>query len=523
MTRNPFIDNLHFTRIEKDFLHVIERQMGIVADLSRADILLYAQKSASEFIVLSHAQPHSLAHVYQKARAGRPIPIRDKPEILQTLTYGKSYTDQRSVISEGAPVVRETLPVYFPPVTVPHYPLSLELDSVAQKPHVIAALIIVTNLIEHERHKFRSKVYRKELRKLQAMLISGLTVGAEDLTPFDEQDGILFVDNGGIIRYASGIAVNLYRRVGFIDTLVGRQLNELDINDEELRRDALTQKRSLQLEAEEKNRYWTRKAIPVINYTPLHFNALDRLKRMNRPRESGVLILLHDDTETRRQDEEIRIKNAMIQEVHHRVKNNLQTIAGLLRMQIRRVESEEARQVLDEALNRILSVAVIHEFLSSGGSNIINIKDVCARIVTQFQQGMLNPEKQIRLKLKGDTLFLPARQATACSLIVNELLQNSVEHGFESKQTGMIAINLEDSGDEVIITVSDNGDGVPDDFDFGQSNSLGLQIIKILAENDLKGSIALDKGIGGDGLTVKIEFPKSIFEGEEGWKEHVSL
>jgi two-component sensor histidine kinase len=243
-----------------------------------------------------------------------------------------------------------------------------------------------------------------------------------------------------------------------------------------------------------------------------------------RERRYGVILALHDATEARRQDQEIRVKNAMIQEVHHRVKNNLQTIAGLLRMQSRRVKSEEARLVLEETLNRVLSVAVIHEFLSSENANIINIKDVSQRIITQFQHGVLNPDKEIRLELTGEPIYLPARQATACSLIINELLQNAVEHGFEDQATGVVRVNLEDSGDEVIINVEDNGTGLPENFQLEQADSLGLHILKILVEGDLQGQIQLSNSLkNGGGLSVTITFPKSIFRGEEGWKEHVSL
>ena len=194
-------------------------------------------------------------------------------------------------------------------------------------------------------------------------------------------------------------------------------------------------------------------------------------------------------------------------------------------MQARRVKSEEARLVLDETLNRILSVAVIHEFLSNENSNIINIKEVSHRIIAQFEQSVLNPDKQIKLKLTGEMIHLPARQATACSLIINELLQNAIEHGFERKQTGTVELNLEDKGDEVMITVSDDGDGLPGDFHVDQSGSLGLQIVKILVEGDLRGKIQWENAAlnGGEGLTVIINFPKTIFRGEQSWNEHVSL
>ena len=514
---------LNLTKEGIAFLHTIERQMGIVADLSRADILLYGRWSDKEAIVLSHARPHSLAHVYLKSREGRVVDSGRRPEVLRALIEGTVQRETRSTITEGAPVVRQTWPVYFP------HPLwSGESDRRQQdRPRVVAALVIVTNLIEYERHRLRSVVFRRALRRLQAMLLFGQICSAEILSPFGEQDGILFVDNDGIIRYASGIAANLYRRLGYREALVGRPLSALETSDEEIRREAVSQNCCLERETkEESQRIWIHKALPLVSYWPSFWPWLIKfnLPIPIRQRRYGVILALNDATEVRRQDQEIRVKNAMIQEVHHRVKNNLQTIAGLLRMQARRVKSEEARLALDEALSRIMSVAVIHEFLSSENSNIINIKEVCQRIVTQFQYGMLGPEKEIRLELSGDPIFLPARQATACSLIINELLQNAIEHGFQHKEQGFIKLNLEDTGDEVIINVVDNGEGLPEDFELEQTTSLGYQIVKTLVEGDLNGQIEMaNTHNNGEGLAVTIQFPKSLFRGEEGWKEHVSL
>lgn len=502
-----------------EFLTLVEQQMGIVADLSRADILLYGMKSQDEVVILSHAQPHSLAHVYSKSREGRIVSINHRPEVRQTFITGKRQKEQRTFISEGAPVVRKAFPIHFPPrcSLLPNCPEQRMWPG--EESRVIGTLIVATNLIEHERHRLRSDIYRRVLNKLQAMLLCAQLVGAEKLTSFDEQDGIIYADADGIIRYASGIAANLYRRVGYKETLVGRHLKELDTEDEALRRQVLADNGCLEDETEENDRYWTRKAIPVVSYPSF----LSRFFSDSlRPKPAGVLILLHDDTEIRRQDQEIRVKNAMIQEVHHRVKNNLQTIAGLLRMRARRVKTKEARLVLDEALNRILSVAVIHEFLSSDSSNIINIKEISNRIVNQLR-GVLGPERNIQLDVIGDSIHLPSRQATACALIINELIQNALDHGFEQKQTGLIQVDLEDNGDEVIIRVADDGDGVPDSFQMDQADSLGLHIVKILVEGDLHGQITLEDGLNGAGLTVKIVFSKSLFRGETGWKEHVSL
>ncbi|MDX1522840.1 MAG: histidine kinase N-terminal domain-containing protein, partial [Anaerolineae bacterium] len=488
-------DYLNLSDHEVEFLQSIEQQIEIVADLSRADILLYTQRSDRDTIILGHAQPQSLAHVYNTNRKGHIIDAQFRPEVWGALLKGQPQQERWSQISDGASVTRKAYPIYYPP----HFP-NLKKYRNQGKPRVVGALVVVTNLIEYERHKYRSKVYRQALRRLQRMLVYGQVHGAESISRFGEQDGIVFVDPAGIIRYTSGIAANLYRRIGYKDPLIGRPLSFLDTKDEKIRLDALEQNRCIEQEAEEGDRYFIRKAIPLVAYPSRRWVWLDQVGVSLREYRYGMIITLHDDTDSRRQDQEMQLKNAMIQEVHHRVKNNLQTIAGLLRMQIRRVKSAEAKEVLDETLHRILSIAVIHEFLSYEDSNIINIKDISNRIASQLQQGVLDPEKNITLEVKGQPIYLPARQATASSLILNELLQNAIEHGFEKKRSGKIQINLEDGGDEVIINVTDDGDGLPDDFNIDNSDSLGLNIIKILVEGDLRGNIELknhtDKGCG---------------------------
>ncbi len=516
-------DCINLNEQSRDFLFTIEKQMAIVADLSRADFLLYGRLSEKKAIVLSHTRPHSLAHVYLKRREGTLIDINRRPEVMRTFFTGHPQGEVRSTIVEGAPVVRQTWPIYYP-----HPFVSPNNSGASEKPKVVAVVVAAINLIEYERHRLRSNVYRRALKRLQTMLLYGQVLGSENLTSFGEQDGIIFTDCDGIIRYSSGIGANIYRRVGYREALVGRPLAAFETEDEALRREAIGQNHCIERETKENDRIWIHKALPLVTYSPhLSPGWWPWFKNFGllpiRQKRYGVVIAINDVTESRRQDETIRIKNAMIQEVHHRVKNNLQTIAGLLRMQMRRVESAEARQALDEALTRILSVAVIHEFLSSDSSNIINIKEVCQRIITQFQQSMFDPDKNIRLKVDGESIYIPARQATACSLIVNELLQNSLEHGFAHKQSGFIHLNLADNGDEVIMKVIDDGDGLPSDFSLNETHSLGLQIIKILVEDDLKGQIHFaGRTEHGQGLSVTIKFPKSLFKGEAGWIEHAS-
>jgi two-component sensor histidine kinase len=149
---------------------------------------------------------------------------------------------------------------------------------------------------------------------------------------------------------------------------------------------------------------------------------------------------------------------------------------------------------------------VIHEFLAHQEARVINIRDVSQRIITQVQEGVLDWERGIRLDLRGPNIYLPTQPATVCALVINELLQNALEHGYERQEGGTVTVNLGDDGEQITISVDDDGVGLPEEFDLGQTDSLGLQIVKALAEGDLKGSFELrsrDKGV-----SAIVTFPK---------------
>jgi len=189
---------------------------------------------------------------------------------------------------------------------------------------------------------------------------------------------------------------------------------------------------------------------------------------------------------------ELNVKSAFIQEVHHRVKNNLQNIAAILRIQARRCKSEEAKQHLTDAVNRVLSMSVIHEFLSQDEHRSINLRDVCQRIANQVADVARNPEQDLEIRVHGPQVRLPASQATPAALVVNELLLNAVEHGLGQRSRGTITITLHDLGDAVQLVIEDDGDGLPPNFDPVQNRSLGLQIVHTLVTDDLKGSLQME-------------------------------
>ncbi len=467
-------------------LEGIESCLPILADLHRADILLYCPLRHDAAIVWAQAQPHSILPIHRESLVRRTASPLDDPLVHQVLATGRLATGQRSLL-EGSPLFVQTV-----------YPV-LTSDQ-----RVMGAMSIETNLIEWERLRRRSKAFRAALNALREMVLRGELEGAADLSPFGEHDGIVVVNAQGQVEYASGIATNLYRRLGHTANLVGRWVGELDTQDCELVTEVLQSRRCLEREETHRGLIWVNKAIPLAS----RHTGWQRWRHRSRDEAklSGVLLAVRDETELRRQEQELKVKSAMIQEIHHRVKNNLQTIASLLRMQARRSGSEEVQRALQDATNRMLSVAVIHEFLAHQDARVINIRDVSQRILNQVRSGILGSDTQIRLHLKGPNVYLPPQQATVSALLINELLQNALEHGYAGAATGTITLSLRDEGDRVMISVDDDGAGLPEGFDLVDTPSLGLQIVRTLAEDDLKGSFELR---GRDnGVSAIVSFPK---------------
>jgi two-component sensor histidine kinase len=235
----------------------------------------------------------------------------------------------------------------------------------------------------------------------------------------------------------------------------------------------------------------------------------ERRAAARSPREGGVLILVHDATEALERQRELESKMALIREVHHRVKNNLQIVASIMRLQGRRVKSDEARAALDESVNRILSVAVVHEFLSRNAQGMINLHELAQRIVSQVKGSLIGPDKRVDLSVEGPAIWLPAERATQCALIINELVQNAIEHGLEDRSEGSVGIELLDLGQSVTLCVSDDGQGLPQTFDLEADANLGLNIVRSMVERDLRGEFSLSGG-AGVGTRAIAHFGKSV-------------
>lgn len=476
---------------DRALLRKIGQDMPILSDLCRADLLLLCAVEETEAVVIGQWRPHSSSPLYEDCQIGVHVKEETYPHVLEALQGKVKPQRVYTVDVKGATVARQIFPVY------------------GKDNAIIAVMVKDAYWLAHERHRRRNRAFQKALRDFITMVLHGDVRGADSLSPFGEHDGIVYVDAKGFIRYMSGIAAELYRHLGYRDSLLNRSISKIATIDEELVQEAVEKGKCIERQTKEDEFIWVRKALPIrVRRRPSIFRRLLGLeKEEERELQSrGVLILCHDATEALETQREIESKMAMIREVHHRVKNNLQVIASIMRLQARRTDSDETRVALEESVNRILSVAVVHDFLSSNAEGTINLQDIARRIVNQTKESLIGPGKTIEMAVKGPDIWLSAERATRCALIINELIQNAIEHGMMDRDVGSVEVEFVDRGERVTLVVSDSGRGLASEFDLQRDAHLGLQMVQRMVERDLGGKFKL---ISTGGTRATIEFDKS--------------
>jgi two-component system, sensor histidine kinase PdtaS len=223
---------------------------------------------------------------------------------------------------------------------------------------------------------------------------------------------------------------------------------------------------------------------------------------------TGALVLVRDVTELRRRERELLTKDATIREIHHRVKNNLQTVAALLRLQARRLHAPEAREALEEAVRRVGSIAVVHETLSHAPEEIVDFDDIADRVA--MMAGEVSAiQAPVIPKIVGSFGMLPASVATPLAMVLTELLQNALQHGLgraRSSAPALLEVLAFRDSERLSVTVADNGAGLPVGFDPEATTSLGLQIVRTLVVGELGGRLRIVPRDGG-GTEAVVDLP----------------
>lgn len=201
----------------------------------------------------------------------------------------------------------------------------------------------------------------------------------------------------------------------------------------------------------------------------------------------------------------LQVRDTLMQEVHHRVKNNLQQVAALLRLQLKTANYKTLEEALNDVLTRILAISTVHDLLSREDLDHVGIRSIAEALVHHHQSSFILPNKNVSFVVRGEDLKLNMNQATQVALLMNELISNAVEHGFDNTNEGEVHITVETQEGDVCLWVSNNGDKLPADFDPSKTSSLGLQIVENLARA-MNGKFKISDVLGW--TVSEVKFPR---------------
>lgn len=460
----------------REHLRNVADNLQLIADMGYSDVALAVLGEDRLLTVAADARPNTAIAPHPASRIGRVLERGEEPEAYQALEAEKAVLGDPRRVARGIKFATSAWPIGDPPCAV-----------------------IVRDLAEtvSESSGAMESAFMEAAEDLLESLRYGPLIDYHSGKPFATLrvagDGVMRVSAAGHVTYASPNAVNIMRLAGVEGSLKGAPVSLLPGAAVAIS-PVLGSNRAMATDVEVGGRVFRYRTISALG---------------------DALVLVEDLTEAVRREQEIRVKEATIREVHHRVKNNLQTIASLLRIQARRSASEETRHALAEATERVSSMAVVHDLLAMSDRERVDFADAARTIVELVRRGFLGEASGIQVSVEGQTGEVDARTATALALSVAELVHNALEHGFEQGQSGRIDVAMRKVDGELLLVVRDDGRGLPPGFDPESSANLGLTIVRTVIEDDLGGTIAFS-GARGTTVTVRVPFAEEAVEPQAG-------
>ena len=464
------------------WLQMLLADWQIIADLSFADLVLWLpDRAGSGFWAGAQMRPTTGPTAYVDDLVGAFVPMGRRPLL-------DSAYEQQRVAREGDPEWRDDIPV------------RVEAIPVRRGDRILGVIGRNTNLLGVRTPSRLELAYLQTATDLTQMIAHGHF-------PFPGQrsdhadsprvgDGFVRIDAFGKVTYASPNALSVYRRLGLQTDLTGLDLAAVtrQLVPPRRRPDEETLTAVLSGRTPRDTELGDGDTVLILRASPL------------RPQGEhiGALVLLRDVTDLRRRDRELVTKDATIREIHHRVKNNLQTVAALLRLQARRLDVPEGRAALEEAVRRVGSIAIVHDTLSQNFDETVDFDEIADRLRVMVAE-LGSPGAPVSTRREGSFGTITAEVATPLAMVLTEVLQNAVEHGFR-EGPGSLVVKVRRRGDRLAVTVEDDGVGLPEGFDPATSTSLGLSIVRTLVESELGGRLEMGPRRGG-GTRVLLDVP----------------
>jgi two-component sensor histidine kinase len=465
---------LRKTALRGEPLEHVERlaaAWSLLADLCFSDLLLLAPVAGEDgrrFVVLAQVRPTTGQTVYPADMVGVVVDEHERPLVSEAFRTAEIVDGEATALGSAEPTRVQCIPV-------------------RHRGEVVAVVTRDLNPASGRRAGHLERLYLEVFGRLARMVAAGSFPFVGDETEVEEAprvgDGAILLDRQRRIRFASPNAVSALHRMGIHAYADGMRLREIGFDEVGVEA-AFDARVPVTEELERGDTSVLLRAIPLLE----------------QGESVGALVLVRDVSDLRRRDRMLVSKDATIREIHHRVKNNLQTIASLLRLQRRRLESTEAALAVAESEQRIRSIGIVHEILAREPGEMVPFIDVVKPLVRMVEETFVSPETRLRFELRGDPGEIPGAVATPLAVVLNELVQNAVDHAFpvrgDAAVEGTVCVTFTRDGDELVLDVVDDGVGLPAGFSLEQSRGLGLTIVDALVTSELGGTLDLKDGNG---------------------------
>lgn len=462
----------------KKYTDLSEEEIGMISDLTEvlqplanleeADIFIDCPSWDGDAIVVAEAKSAYVPSSYKKTVVGLLAKPENEPAVARTLRLGVATKQMKAVTQERTHVIQTVEPI-------------------RNGDRVIGVLIREKRVDEQQINRQRLHFSQQSYKRIA----NALTHMADDNNGLLEciDEALIMVNQEGIVTFRNSMALELYGNIGYIEDVLGQPYENIRLVEPDV------------FENEENSKYTAVET--MVGALILSLKCI----RLDAP-DVAFAVVIQDITRIKEQEKQLILKSVAIKEIHHRIKNNLQTIASLLRLQIRRSENGETRQVLGETMNRILSIATTHVLLAQSGVDEVMIGEVLTRIKNNAMQSFSRPNFDITLTMEGDDFRIESDIATSVALVLNELLQNSLQYAFRNRTQGTVRIIVEKGDLYSHIQIEDDGCGF--DAKSSHSDRLGLSIVHQIVKDKLRGKLWIESDESG--TKVKFDFKNRIWQ-----------
>ncbi|MBL4954778.1 sensor histidine kinase [Neobacillus sp. OS1-32] len=450
-----------YTNLTNDDIEKILKMADVVdimVDFLECDIFIDVPTTRKdESIVVYHCKPKGKS-MYWDTPVGEMAKRENEPGVWHVMSTGEHTSNIKAQTQENRYVTQDIYPI-------------------CNEQKVIGTLIMEKDISDDIEKNFKLNDQRQELLPSTLLSIKSLNDYLDD--------AILIFDKDGFLQFKNVKAEILYKSLGFMDEIEGKHYDDLTINEITFEQLLVDEGLNFNHEVKIGDYYFLMKKVVVPNS------------------EEKIAVVLRDITQIKDKDAELTLKAVAIREIHHRIKNNLQTIASLLRMQSRRSNNAEAKRLLKDSMNRILSIAATHELLSKQLSDAINLNQVIQFVLNNLHQSYSDNNKISLHYVSNEDFMINSDHATVIALIINELVQNCYDHAFGENNEGTIQVKVHKENSKINISVIDDGAG----FDFSNEvkNSLGFSIVQSYVKDKLKGTLQFNRLEKGTDISFQFE------------------